>query len=277
MISEKTQKIILEHFEGLDIWRECWEESAVAIVGSSLQALKDEFTDIDVLAFVPQAAYRALYEDYRNAVKAGRIEVLNPNAFQYDEFPLVVLPKTKGHYQVHTFEEVENIVGQYDDIIMWIHRNSLVLHDPSGRYGNLQKEAQAYPDQVWKKKVRFHYLEAYRAATSASNPLRRGDKKAVFLTMTDCLVHLLRLCCLLERRPFPYDKWLYREAIETAAGRELKPLLDNFFEELRRPELRRIEPTSYERPGHRNADLEAYPLHNFWRRAKRYFEQRLPQ
>jgi len=285
MISQKTQKIIIEHFEGLDIWREYWEESGVAIVGSSVQALEDEFTDIDVLAFVPQAFYPTIYEGYRRAVQTGRIEVLNPSAFQYNEFPLVVLPKAKGHYRVQTFEEVEHLVARYDDITMWIHGNSLVLHDPSGRYGNLQKKSQTYPEELWKEKIRFHYLKAYNAATSASNPLRRGDRKAVLLTMTDCGAHLLRLCCLLERRPFPYDKWLYREAIETPAGRELKPLFNDFFEELSRPEIRRIEPASYERiepasyerPGHRNADLEAYPLHNIWRRAKRYFEQRLPQ
>jgi len=229
MLSEDKKKIIIEHFEGLDIWKGCWAESALVIVGSSVQAIEDEFTDLDILAFVSQPSYRTLYEGYRRAVQAGRIEVLNPAAFHYDEFPLVIIPLIKGHYKVQNFEEVEDLVARYDDITMWVHGGSMVVHDPSGRYDNLRKKSQTYPDQVWKEKIRFHYLKAYEAAISASNPLRRGDRRAVLLTMTDCVAHLLRLCCLLDRRPFPYDKWLYREAMETQAGGDLKDVFDNFF------------------------------------------------
>ena len=51
---------------------------------------------------------------------------------------------------------------------------------------------------------------------------------------------------VLERRPFPYDKWLYREALQTQAGRELQPLFESFFAEISRAEIRRIEPAGSE-------------------------------
>jgi hypothetical protein len=107
---------------------------------------------------------------------------------------------------------------------------------------------------------------------AASNSLRRGDRAAVTLTMTDCIAHLLRLCFLVEQRPFPYDKWLYAEALHTQAGRDLQDLFTRFFEELHRPEIRRQRPEIYERPGHRNADLEEFTLYRLWRQAMKYFE-----
>ncbi|KPJ63552.1 hypothetical protein AMK68_03730, partial [candidate division KD3-62 bacterium DG_56] len=267
---------IVRHFEELDFWQPIWQKSAVVIAGSAARGIEDEFTDIDINVFVPSSSYARLYEHYVKAVEDQRVEVLNPAAFEYKELPLALMPAIRGHYKVHTFEEAEDRVARCEDVAMWVHRNSLVLHDPSGRYAALQKKASDYPEDVWRERVRFHYLEAWMAASAASNPLRRNDRPAVTLTMTKCLRHLLRLCCLLDRRPFPYDKWLYREALQTQAGRDLKHVFDRFFAEISRPEIQRIVPDSYERPGHRNADLEEFPLYMIWRQAKRYFDERLP-
>ncbi len=277
MIAAELQETIIRHFTELNIWKDVWGQSAVVIVGSSVHGIDDEFADIDILAFVPQPAYPAIYEDYRSAISEGRLQTFNAIAFQYDEFPLMLIPSIHGHYQVHRFEEVEERTKQYDDVVMWIHGSARILHDPSGRYGALREQARTYPENLWKQKVRSHFLSAWKAAVAASNPLRRGDRPGVVLTMTNCIAHLLRLCCLLERRPFPYDKWLYQEAMRTRAGQDLQPLFDNFLVELGHPQIRRIEPVVFERPGHRNADLEYFPLHVLWRQAKANFDHRLSQ
>jgi hypothetical protein len=272
MPGEHEREVILAHFQELDFWRDAWDRAALVIVGSSVRGIQDEFADVDVLAFVPQDAYGALYKGYQKAVEAGRVAVLNPNAFLYEEFPLALISGINGHYKVHSFEEVEERVQRYDDIAMWIHGSGVIFYDPAGRYASLQQQARHYPEDVRRQKIREQYFRAYDAAISVANPLRRNDRRTVILMMADCVTHLLRLCCLLERRPFPYDKWLYREALQTQAGRELQPLFESFFAEISRPEIRRIEPAALERPGHRNADLESYPLHMLWRRAKEYLE-----
>jgi uncharacterized protein DUF4037 len=203
MTSQEAERLVLGHLTALDVWQECWEESAVVRVGSSVRGIEDEFVDVDILGFVPQAAYPAIYEGYRAAVEAGRIEVQNPNAFWYQEFPLVLVPGVPGHYKVHAFEAVEARVQQYDDVIMWIHGVGRILHDPTGRYAQLQERSRTYPDDVWREKVRWHYARASDAAASSANPLRRRDRRTVTLLMVECVAHLLRVCCLLERGPFP--------------------------------------------------------------------------
>ena len=276
MITPDVRRTIIEHFQGLEFWRPHWAESAVVILGSAVRGMADEFSDIDINVYVPEGSYWEVYERYREAVEAGRVEIWNPTAFQYREFPFVVIPGVSGHYRVHTFEEPEALAADYDDVTMWIHQGGETLHDPSGRYCRLRDACVGYPEEVWREKVRFHFLEAGAGGDGAGNPLRRNDRPGVVLTMTDCLKHLLRLCCLLDRRPFPYDKWLYREALETTAGREVRDVFKGFLEELSRAEIRRVKPGRYERPGHRNMDLEEFPFYMLWRKAREHLEQRLP-
>ena len=181
-----------------------------------------------------------------------------------------------GHYKVEKFDDLENQVEEFDDVTRWLHGSSSVLHDPTHRYARVQRLCSGYPEDVWRSKLTCHYLQAWGAASNASNQLRRNEREAVILTMTACVSHLLKLCCLMDRRPFPYDKWLYQEAMSTESGIALRREFEKFFAELGRPDIRRVEVASYERPGHRNADLERYPLFDIWRRAKRYFDEVLP-
>ena len=64
----------------------------------------------------------------------------------------------KGHYKVHPFEELEEQIDQYDDVTMWTHANSRVLHDPSGWYGRVQGRCSAYPGDVWRVKIGTHAI-----------------------------------------------------------------------------------------------------------------------
>jgi len=277
MSKAETRDCVLLHFAGLGFWRPHWSHTAVVVVGSALREEADEFSDVDIEVYVLASAYPEIYDGHRRAYDAGLIQVMNPLAFQYQEFPFSMVPGVNGHYRVHTFEELEERIRGYDDVSMWIHAQSLVLHDLEGRYRALQAQSRTYPKEVWRSKARSHYLAAVDAAGAASNPLRRNDRPAVILTMTDCFAHLLRLCCLLESRPFPYDKWLYREALGTRAGRDLQQVFEGFFDEIARPEIRRVTPEVLERPDHRKADLEQFPLYLLWRKARVYFDRRLAE
>jgi hypothetical protein len=275
VLAENTREAIIRHFEDLDFWTAYWERGAVVVTGSSARGVVDEFADVDVHVYVAEACLGPLYAEYRKAAEEDRIAVMNPAAFRYGEFPFVLVAGVRGHYRVYGFEEAEAQLARYDDVAMWVHQHGLVLHDPAGRYAAMQGAASAYPEEVWREKLRYHLLEAIEMAGAAGNPLRRNDLPAVTLTMTGCLAHALRLCCLLDRKPFPYDKWLYREALETRAGRELGPLLAEFFEELRRPALTRQRPVNYLRPGHRNADLEEFRLYVIWLQIRSHLEAQL--
>jgi hypothetical protein len=270
MLTPATRDTILSHFASLDFWEGHWPRAAVTAAGSAAVGWEDEFSDTDVLVFVPQEEWEAIYERHWQAVTEGRVSVMNPRAREHHEFPYSYIPGTNAHYMLYVFEEAEEKLARYDDVAMWVHGNSIVLHDPSGRYARL-RAATSYPEEVWRAKRRELYIGMANAGGAASNPLRRGDRAAVMLTLTDAVMHALRLCCLLEREPFPYEKWLLRAAAETEPGRAVLPLIEELLEELRRPEIRRVEVTT--RSDHRSADLEEYPLYSLWRKVRARLEE----
>ncbi len=54
----------------------------------------------------------------------------------------------------------------------------------------------------------------------------RGDGVTAITIACEVAQCLQRMCCLAERRPFPYPKWLARAARVTDLGRELCPRID---------------------------------------------------
>ncbi len=270
MLAPGTTAAILSHFASLGFWGSYWPRTAVVVAGSAAVGWEDEFSDTDVLVFVPQEDYGAIYECHWQSVTEGRISVMNPRAREHHEFPYSYIPGTNAHYMLYVFEEAEERLARYDDVAMWVHGNSIVLHDPSGRYARL-RAATGYPEEVWRAKRRDLYIGMANAGGAASNPLRRGDRAAVMLTLTDAVMHALRLCCLLEHKPFPYEKWLFRAAADTGPGRAVRPLIEALLDELRRPEIRRVEART--RSDYRNADLEQYPLYVLWRKVRARLEE----
>ncbi len=269
MVAPETVAIIFSHFASLGFWGPYWSRTAVAVTGSAALGWEDEFSDVDVFVLVPQEDSAAIDGYYRQAIEQGRV-IVHPPTLRYNEFPYGCIPGTNVHYMLRTFEEAEEQLARYYDGAMWVHGTSVVLHDPSGRYARL-RAATSYPEEVWRAKRRDLYIAIANASDAASNPLRRGDWAVVMLTFADAVMYALRLCCLLERRPFPYEKGLMRAAAETEVGRALRPLIKALLAELRRPEIRRTETAI--RSDRYNADLEQYPLHVLWRQVRACLEE----
>ena len=278
LISRATSEAIIEHFHSLEFWQSRWRNSAVAVIGSITRGVDDEFSDIDVRVLVPSKFWGPIYEHYRHAIEAGRIHVLNPAALKYDEFPVTYIDGLEDvEYKLETFEYLERKVAhEYDDVLRWIHGSCTLLHDPTQRYADIRRQCASYPEDVWLEKLTEHYLAAWHGVGGAKNSLRRNEREAVVLSMSGAVSHLLKLCCLMDGKPPPYDKWLYREAMQTIAGKFLRPEFEKFFSELGHPELRRVVPDSYEKPDDRDADLEEFPIFDIWRRAKTCFDGVLP-
>ena len=234
LVNSSLTKVIIDHFLSLGFWARHWNQSAVVIVASSVRGMDDQFTDVDVIALVDRDSWSRIYDHYRREIDEGHVRVLNPAALEYGEFPLTLIEGVKGHYKVETFEDLERKVEEYDDVTLWVHRLSRILHDPGGRYERLQHLCADYPEDIWRSKVRHHYLSAWWASGGAKNPLRRNPREGAVLAMTRCVSLLLKLCCLMDRRPFPYEKWLYQEAMNTAAGAALRGDFEKFFRELGR-------------------------------------------
>ena len=86
---------VLNQIRSLPFWMDFEKQVAVAIVGSVGAEMGDVHSDLDVYILVPEEDSIPLYENYKKGYEDGTIDVLNPLAFQFNEFPMVELKDAK--------------------------------------------------------------------------------------------------------------------------------------------------------------------------------------
>jgi len=82
-----------------------------------------------------------------------------------------------------------------------------------------------YPSTVAEAKLRW-LLGRVLAIKGALRNARRGDPATSIAVAAEIAQCMWRMCCLAERRPYPYPKWLACAASETRMGAALCPLID---------------------------------------------------
>lgn len=65
---------------------------------------------------------------------------------------------------------------------------------------------------------RYHYVEMRGDHKACQSPTNRGDPLALLQLASKTLGHALRAALVLDREPYPYDKWLAHDARETPTG-----------------------------------------------------------
>ena len=214
----------------------------------------------------------------KKGYEEGTIDVLNPRAFQFDEFPMVSFAKVDGHHRAMVFESLEENVRNYNDVDRWVCRNCIPLHDPKGRLESLRAESTEYPPHVLNRKLIRHYWFLRDNLWSTKKPLERGQKETVSLLCLQGISHLLKFCILAEGKPYPYDKWLYRVAIETKLGTLVREYVDALFEEIHRKDIVYEESLEYvNKPGHRNEQYENYRIYHILNAMGKVLENNMPE
>lgn len=107
--------------------------------------------------------------------------------------------------------------------------NGEVWHDPSGRLSEIRNTLLAYyPDPVWHRRI-SHWCRYYSGMGlyALSRALQRNNMAYAHTAFARSIKWALELGFLLNRRYFPYDKWLYpffKELPELAD--QMVPLID---------------------------------------------------
>jgi hypothetical protein len=268
---------VLNQIRSLPFWSDFENRVAVAITGSVGAGMGDVHSDLDVYILVPEKDSIPLYENYKKGYEEGTIDVLNPRAFQFDEFPMVRLKEVDGHHRAMVFESIEENVRNYNDVDRWVWRHCIPLHDPKGRLESLRAECAEYPPHILNRKLIRHYWLMCDNIFSTKKPLERGQRETVSLLCLQGISHLLKFCILAEGKPYPYDKWLYRVAIETKLGNLVREYVDAIFEEIHRKDIVYEEPVAYVKPGHRNEQYENYRIYHLLSAMMKVLEGKMPE
>lgn len=189
------------------------------------RGLADDLADIDLWCLGP-------------ASQVAEIDVVSPTrffAFEHRGRP--------GHLNVEPTERFIERVGACDLALIAELRLSRVLADTGGVGVDLRARAlRNMPEDVRRAWFRYHYVEYRGAHRDVDNPAARGHSVAVLLASAKCLAHALRAAMVLDGTPYPYDKWLYPDALTTPSGTAVAASVERFLDQVAQGSLRTAAP-----------------------------------
>jgi len=213
--------------QGHAILREFHKRASVVLHGSVAMGIDDAFTDLDLWLLMPEDDMTQL-----DAASETRF-------FEFD------LDGKKGHFNAEsTGAFCARVQGCDMDAIFQL-RSAAVLADPVAAVGEIVRLARRpMRPEVSLAFFRYHYVEMRGEHRSWDNPIERSEPVGALLALSKTVAHALRAAIVLDRQPYPYDKWLHHAAGSTPTGRRLLPALERILDLLAADGLRAGGPES---------------------------------
>lgn len=101
-----------------------------------------------------------------------------------------------------------------------------VFRDDHGRLKSLRSALSYFPHPVWVYLLRAQWFRIGQEEAYVERLLHAGDRLGARLVLGRLCQDLIRLSFLIERRYWPYQKWLARAFSELTLGRRLAPMLE---------------------------------------------------
>lgn len=134
----------------------------------------------------------------------------------------------RGDYEAHwTFYDMNDLTEQlskWNDEKMWILATSRLLCGSSDRFVMMKNRSSSYPAEVAERKLKWLFGK-YCLSLGPLNTAARGMPVTALVVAGQVIECLCKICCLAEKKPFPYTKWLVEVAKKTHLGARVYPFV----------------------------------------------------
>lgn len=190
-----------------EILEKYWGELTLVLKGSIARGNSDQYSDIDFVFYCDKDVYDKIINEYFNkGLTKRRDGVFMP------------LPEWIGHYNFETFDTLDRYFIDKEYAQIWEYSNVILIHDPDDRYKNALDSHLNNSNLYSLELLKNRYLELQLTLDWLRHPLKRGDKVAVLIHCSKLVKDLCQLCYLLDKKPYPHDKWLFPYLKETKLG-----------------------------------------------------------
>ncbi len=205
---------------------------SVLLTGSRAMGTFTPASDIDVDVVCPQTLHEAVLQaSYEAGIITSKRSFFWP--LRGDDWGRYFgEEKGRPHFSVTSLEVVAQQLRDCEDVAIWIWTKAKIIADPHDQFGLITRGFRGYPADVLSRKIKYHWLMAGYAEVDIF-PHRRKDANDVLPAATALLTavnELLRLCFLVEGKPFPYTEKLMVFARHTALGKQICPYLQRVID-----------------------------------------------
>ncbi len=174
--------------------------------GSTMMGIDDKHSDLDFWLLLP-------------AKEIPKLDLVSETRFFQFK-----LNEKLGHLNAESAKSFSNRFNHCDMDIIYQLRTSKIISDNTG----IAKKLVQLAKRPMRKEVSnafffFHYVEMRGEHRACDNPMERGEPVGIILSLTKTLSHAMRAAIVLDRKPYPYDKWLYNAVAQTTTGKLIQP------------------------------------------------------
>ncbi len=195
------------------------DKIALVLSGSRAVNYHVSSSDYDLLGLCDTVTYAGLLERMQQDPAVKGIDIVLDQEEVKQQFGVEV------DVAVYEVDRIREAIRSYNDVVIWIWSNAKIVLDKRNMVTDLKSVFHGYPREILERKLKQHFLKDFHL--SVHGLTYRPESKNVFAvvnTLTSKIAEYCRICCLLDAKPFPYEKWLLRACAETELGRELTPM-----------------------------------------------------
>jgi hypothetical protein len=223
--SEKLKSYLPALMAAQPILAEFADRAAILLHGSTCRGVDDPFSDLDLYVLLRG-------EDLAEFDRRSPI--------RFYEF---VLDGKKGHWVAYALEEFTARVDHCDMALISELRTSIALHNWLDGTSELIESAKSpMRSEVQRAFFFYNYYQMRNFHRASDNPMERGDGLAVLFSLSQTVAYALRAALILNGEPYPYEKWLRREALRHPTGEKLAPHVDAILDAIAGGALRLTGP-----------------------------------
>lgn len=197
---------------------DCQEHLALVLAGSRAVNYAVPTSDYDILGLCDAETYARLLQRTGRRPTVGGIDIPLDRETVKAQFDLEV------DVAIYEVSQIQRAFAAYNDRVLWIWTNAKPLLDPHQRVAALQASFQGYPREILRQKLQDHFLQDFHLSVHGLTYRPESQNTfAILNTLTSKIGEMCKLCCLLDNKPFPYEKWLLRASADTPVGEQLAP------------------------------------------------------
>ena len=202
--------------EGHEVLKHFYERAAVILHGSTSLNVDDPYSDLDYWLVLDDEEEHLFY------------------SLTKESFVLLRIDGKVGHINPLPLREIASCFSdEINMVLAYEVQSGIVIVDKKGVFEKFKSLAnEPLSDRVRYAHFFRNYIEMRASHRSCDNPMERHDHFAMLYNVMDTLKFALQAAFVLDRKPYPYDKWIYAHAHRSETPRALIPGITTIFEQI---------------------------------------------
>jgi len=192
---------------------------SLVLAGSRAVGYDVPSSDYDLLGVCDAETYARIRAQAGRAPPVKGVHILTDKEDVQRRFGIEV------DVDIYEARRIREAIQAYNDVVLWIWTHARVIVDHGNTIAGIKEAIRPYPRDVLERKIKAHFLRDFDL--SVHGITYRPESQNLFSvihTLPVKIAEQCRICCLLDGKPLPYDKWLLRACEETRVGKRIAPI-----------------------------------------------------